>query len=476
MARPYPSTAQLPKGRLTIEEKASGIYIACYTPPAEALPPHTGSPEENTRPIFGLDNNTGMLTIYPYQVWGTRPMEAKYYTLESISIELEWHDTTFIPDEETAGEFLSYYLPAAMTEDYHYGLGFKKIYKPIIDFWEPVGIKSILISGSKPTSTNPDKKQVVIRREHLGQMVKIIDNINQRAQKAAMSVKREALADAFGQFLSNQAVDEKSKKSTGDLAAMIKKPARSASATTQEQKDAIDTVQQNSRRIMQSQPGALLKLREDIELVTLEQLVNKYEAMLGKELRESHWQKLFNENPFILHMALGVPAIKVHGQASVGGLKLSGSGNKIADFLVKNSISNNAAIVEIKTPATKLLSPKQYREGIFSPSAELSGAINQALDQVYMFQKEVNSLKANSGNYNIESYAVIGILIIGSSPTGRDEHKSFELFRGNSKNIQVITFDELLEKLKGLHAFLSAGRKTQDELAAAVNEDDDLPF
>jgi hypothetical protein len=40
-------------------------------------------------------------------------------------------------------------------------------------------------------------------------------------------------------------------------------------------------------------------------------------------------------------------------------------------------------------------------------------------------------------------------------PFGNDQRKSFELFRGNSKDVHIVTFDELLEKLKQLREFLT---------------------
>jgi len=40
-------------------------------------------------------------------------------------------------------------------------------------------------------------------------------------------------------------------------------------------------------------------------------------------------------------------------------------------------------------------------------------------------------------------------------PNDEDEQKSFEIYRRNSKNVQIITFDELLLKLKQLHGFLN---------------------
>jgi hypothetical protein len=45
--------------------------------------------------------------------------------------------------------------------------------------------------------------------------------------------------------------------------------------------------------------------------------------------------------------------------------------------------------------------------------------------------------------------------MIGTTPTDADQKKSLELFRNNLNDVLVVTFDELLEKLKHLHAFLS---------------------
>ena len=176
--------------------------------------------------------------------------------------------------------------------------------------------------------------------------------------------------------------------------------------------------------------------------------------MMGKKLKEDRWQLFFNENPFILNMAFGYPVIKVQDQASVGGRKLSGSGEKITDFLVKNSLTNNTAIFEIKTPHAALLNKTPFRDGVYTPSAELSGSINQALDQKYQFQGQIAQIKNNSRIYNIESYSVHCCLVVGTTPSGDDRLKSFELFRRNSKDVEIVTFDELLEKLRQLHDFL----------------------
>ena len=171
--------------------------------------------------------------------------------------------------------------------------------------------------------------------------------------------------------------------------------------------------------------------------------------------------EVLREEPFCFESCVWLSHHQGSGSGVLGGRKLDGSGGKITDFLVKNRMTDNVAIVEIKTPQTRLLNKGQYRGGVYVPSAALSGAVNQALDQQHQFEREILTLKGRSEVDNIQSYAVHCCLIVGQIPMNADHKKSFELFRRNSKNVEVITFDELLRKLKDLLGFLGPGRRTQ---------------
>ena len=223
-----------------------------------------------------------------------------------------------------------------------------------------------------------------------------------------------------------------------------------------EQDIVISALAKNTKSIAENRPEKLAILQMDIELVTLDALIERYEKMFESRISEGKWQVFFNENPFILSLAFGYPVIKVREQASVGGRKLSGTGEKIADFLVKNSMTNNSAIVEIKTPRAKLLNARPRRSDVYTPSGDLVGAINQALEQKYQFEKGIAQIKENSRMYDIESYSVHCCLIIGTMPSDIDRQRSFELFRRNSKDVEITTYDELLKKLKQLRDFLKS--------------------
>jgi hypothetical protein len=321
----------------------------------------------------------------------------------------------------------------------------------------PSDSTEIAITNDHATGPDPDGNRIFyISRRDFEQARRCINSIDSLAQSAARSVKETAAYNILAVRLGVPTLDPKAGRHP--YRKLFTTVAQGKEELSEEDQNAvIGALSNHAASIAEVQPEKLAKLRGDIELVTLEALTKRYEEMLGEKLVEGRWQVFFNENPFILNMAFGYPVIKVRDQASVGGRKLSGDGEKITDFLVKNSLTNNTAIFEIKTPQTAILNKTPFRDSVFTPSADLSGSINQALDQKYQFQKQIAQIKDNTRLYDIESYAVHCCLVIGKTPDGDDQKKSFELFRRNSKDVEIVTFDELLEKLKQLSVFLRVG-------------------
>ncbi|MDX5962334.1 Shedu immune nuclease family protein [Rhodococcus opacus] len=149
----------------------------------------------------------------------------------------------------------------------------------------------------------------------------------------------------------------------------------------------------------------------------------------------------------------GTPMVSFQSSASVGGVGFAGSGGKVADYLLKNPLTNNVALVEIKKPSTSLLNTKEYRGGVFGPSKDLDGAVTQVMDQAYQLMTSFAGLKLAS-RANLEAYAVSCFVVIGRTPSSDDEQKSFEMYRANSRNVKIVTYDEILEQLKLLRKFL----------------------
>ncbi|MDE3259727.1 MAG: DUF4263 domain-containing protein [Gemmatimonadota bacterium] len=406
-------------------------------------------------------NGQGFLSPYS---GATVPFDEDLIDIESLEL---------VPSTEEDVMRVLEGLPSTFIKDYDWGLGLTKKYRFIVDAVEKLSdCTEIVISNVHETGIDHQGKLFHISAKDFETARKEIDNITNTSRTAAQSVKNgkihNLLAEKIGEPKVPVTVGRSPLRKLFTAVAQGQEP-----LSDDEQAVVVREFEKNVTAIAETEPDRLAKLQHDIELVTLETLIARYEEMITKKLSEKRWQDFLNENPFILSLACGYPIIKVKDQAYVGGRKISGSGDRITDFLVKNSLTNNTAIIEIKTPQEKLLKVEN-RKGVHTPSTELSGSIMQALDQKYRFEREIAQFKENSRIYDIETYCVHCCVIIGKVPSADDQQKSFEHFRRNSKNVDVITFDELMEKLSQLREFLSSDHaETPTRYPVAER---DLPF
>ena len=452
-------------GFLIVEKLFPNLVKVYFVPPQNA---RRGLDETDERraTLLLVDGKDRCLTIYPINTLDTlrgRFLEPKYSKVESIT--LEYQEIPYLdftqPVPKTPEEVRAMLegLPSTFTKDYAYGLGLARPYYSIIDAVQSLSDCTEIVISSK-SQTGIDSRGMVfnIATEDFEELRLELNKIDQHTRNAAYSVKKVASYNILAKRLGLPT--ETAKTGRHPYRKLLTAAAEGKEPLSEDAQNAVlGVVSDHAKDIVEKQPDKLAKLRSDIELVTLENLIKRYEEMLCQKLNEERWQTFFSENQFILNLAFGYPVIKVQGQASVGGRKLSGSGDKITDFLVKNSLTNNTALVEIKRPKAELLHKRPYRNSVYTPAAELSGAINQALDQKYQFDHEFDHIKVNSKLADIESYAVHCCLIIGMTPTDDDKKKSFELFRRNSKDVEIVTFDELLEKLRQLQGFLAEDKQ-----------------
>ena len=446
---------------LSIEHDAPNLATVIYEPSADKIEQSQGHRISNQnetwkRKLLEIGGPKRFLSIYPLNTLSTHPefLQPKYKQIESITLEGFDYE---IPESLEEVENILEGLPAGFVKDFSYGLGLVKDYRFIIATIEQIPqIKHLVISMENETGVSDEF--YTLSFQDYDSLRKAINRVTAQQQSEGAKDKWILANNSLLTTLDPKNFPEKSRPYRKDTIFKLisSDPANPMTLSVADQDAAIRIVDQNKREIAQKAPQQLLQLRKDIELVTLEVLIAKYEQMLAKDVPEAGWQKLFNDHPFILNLAFGYPVIKIQDQAHVGGQTLSGTGDTITDFLVKNGISNNAALFEIKTPATPLLNKTAYRGQLYTPSSDLAGSINQMLDQKNEFQRDVARIKENSRIYNLESYAVHGVLVIGTMPEGLDQQKSFELFRGNSKDITIVTFDELLAKLKQIHEFLAS--------------------
>ena len=166
---------------------------------------------------------------------------------------------------------------------------------------------------------------------------------------------------------------------------------------------------------------------------------------------EDFWQQLFKENPYVLTQLFAVPVVFIGDKAYVGGMNVDRKDAKFVDYLYANDSSNDALLVELKTPVTKLLGSR-YRKGVYKPSAELSGAVVQTLDYRRELSASIRTLLETSDK-KIEIFNPRCVVVIGNAILELDneiKRKSFELFRTSLKDVEIVTYDELFKKAESL--------------------------
>lgn len=240
---------------------------------------------------------------------------------------------------------------------------------------------------------------------------------------------------------------------------------------SEKQREKINVVKKGISEIAINAPRELLSLHADIERVTLSGMIDKFEIMLQKNLPEPQWQIFFEDNTFVLTMLFSRPVHLLHKQFNARSPNITGSGAQIGDFLFGEK-GRSLAIIEIKKPSTDLLKGKPYRNNVYAPDYEISGAITQVLTQKSSLQNEwYKHVYQNQPLHGYHSDVIKCIVLAGKTPEDGDKVKSFNLFRNSCKDVDVITYDELLDKLKILLSHLKG--RDGDEGEDEVNS---LPF
>jgi hypothetical protein len=457
VARFLPKDFTPEKLHIELVEEYPGTVDVFYIPDRielELAGLESGEPSQYKKKIATFFGQHEIVSIFPIITLPTHIdyLKPKYSQIEEITVEVDF-DTA----PSTKAEVIDCLqrLPSGFIKDLSYGLGLMKEFKPIIlAIEEQTKHKAIWIGCEDKNNT--DSECFYLQLSDFDEMRRVCNRVTERARKVARITKKSLTYNHIASLLGNK------QKSLPTNIDDISKMLRIKISNTDKQA-AMNLVVEDNSVVEQTDTVTLTKLKNDIELVSLERLISVYEELLTTKTKEDTWQKLFNENPFILSLTFGYPAIKISDQACVGGKKLSGDGDKITDYLIRNGVTNNLALIEIKKPSSTLLNKKPYRGAVYSASTELTGSVTQVLDQCYQLQQNIATIKNNNRMYDIESYAVHCILVIGTMPIDDDEQKSLEIYRRNSKNVQIITFDELLLKVKQLHDFLSENKSKAPE-------------
>jgi hypothetical protein len=181
-------------------------------------------------------------------------------------------------------------------------------------------------------------------------------------------------------------------------------------------------------------------------------ILENFEEQIGKdEWSEAEWQKFFEQNKWIFGYGLNYQILNtLVDQPYYGGRSVEGKGDQRGDFLTKSAGDVEfTVLVEIKTPKTKLCGVK-YRNGAFPVSTEVAGAVSQLQANCRTWDRKSDDRdNRHLEAQNIKTVQSKGILVVGRlSQLNNEESDSFQLFRRNLYNPEILTFDELLNRAR----------------------------
>lgn len=208
------------------------------------------------------------------------------------------------------------------------------------------------------------------------------------------------------------------------------------------------------RELLDSNPDLATKLAYSKLQSDRYKTLNAFKEMLANsELNESDWQTFFEMNFWIFGYGLRYQVLNLlQSQPYYGGTNVTGSGGERGDFLTNTAAEvKYTCLVEIKKPSTEILLSKNYRNGAYSISAELSGAISQVQVNCATWENEGSRTMHNIEKLSsINTISPKGIVVIGMTNqlTSFDMKNTFERFRNELHNPEIITFDELFERAK----------------------------
>lgn len=380
-----------------------------------------------------------------------------------------------LPRDEDEAEELLKELPTGFGKSLKFGLTIPNEYRFILQGIHELSsnINSIRFLDSFDSANEIKGTQYRMSLETFDKMRKKIDRITERHNERSLNEKESFVSQVLRDGLDPSNYRYHPPAVRRDEIATLTQDGKVASTqlTKRDKKAVVSVVKGSMDELVKDQPSEMMRLSADIELVSLRKLIERFEEMMGKTLTESKWQAFFKDNPFVLSLAFSTPTIFLQDNVFVGGTRMTRDGGKLVDFLYKTASTGNLAIIEIKRPDNELLGITAYRDDLHAPHQKLSGAVIQVMDQRSKLHRKFDGLIVDSGYADIQASAIQCAVIVGRTPGTNVERHSFDLYRHSLTNVTVLTFDELLGKLKAIESVLGEGKRSEelDEFGVPVS-------
>ena len=411
--------------------------------------------DRDTVEMLRYDPGAKLLRIFP-KVRRGAGYDNPFSQIEELQIQgLAWDPQAHSAEGDRDGLLRVVGLPRGFDDIYAAGLGVTRRYRGLLNEIEE-RTRCTTVRFTTSGAESEDGEIFAVALERFERYRAGVDTSRRRADTAYRSVvaadRHNAVADLFG--LGRVAP----KYGRHPVIQALTEEIETGHVLSTEDRDAlVEQVSARAPTVARESAERFGRLRQDIELVSLEVLIDQFDRALAQRTSESTWQRFFTDNPFALQQLFSAPLLLLDGQVHVRGTDGKGRGSRITDFLCVNAVTRSAVTVEIKKPSTPLMEEKSYRGSataeVFPPHRELSRAVSQVHAQMESVPRDMRPTPAFG---DIDQWHVRGAVIIGRvAELGDEQRASFLRYREGLVGVTVLGYDEVGERLKSLRDMLA---------------------
>lgn len=417
---------------------------------------------ESWEEIACADKNNNKFSIYP-KFGVDKSDEDRYRKIKEIYFDLSDDEFTYLTggpfdaNVECPNSIPEGIFPKGVGKNLEYGSGVLKKYSTIINAIESdTKCKKIYISDALGVEITG--KIFRINRHIFEEHIESLDRQHRMVAQVSYKFKevssRNLVREANGEEKINSP--------------KFRSPARKAASKAFSLDMSEDEFDEIADLFVESFPvlgrrfsKRIVSFQEEIMITSLNAVIEEADSMLENSVGEKKWQQFFMDYQIVLQQVFYAPIEIIQKEAYLRPTQIDGSGAVITDFLTVNRSTRSLILVEVKTPSASIIGSDSYRgqgeSKVYPIHKNLACAISQLQGQIYSAQSHLSQM---SGGYGLEHNmrlqgAIKGALIIGKLSDYSDLQKdSFSRFRADLHSVEIITYDELIDRLKSLRDLL----------------------
>lgn len=425
--------------------------------------------------LASFDRPKNILSLFPHEGID-QGGGAAYRQLREIRIDTlacNWHPDAFVRDGLVAQRSGVFHfidaLPEGVGSGLEFGLQFPKSYRRIVNAIERNTKCKTLYIGATDFKCDGDTLMVPLSR--FRGLVETIKETQERGSRVAGRINDVAARNLVNEAL-GLPVAEPARNRLPELQKMTDAVRGKVKLDDKEAADLLTLLERDAANVSRRQPRLAMKVREDLELVALNELIDRFTAALddpSTSARERPWQDFFNNNRFALQQLFGAPVVWVDdagdGHAQVKPPRSDGVGARVVDFLLMNTVTAEGLIVEIKTPLMSLMLKNAYRgqgsSGVYGPSMDLAEATAQIQSQMQSLGERLQArLDPDDPLRKVDFAARRGALIAGRvDQLAPEQRQCFVRYRDGLSTVDILGFDEVCGRLIALRDLLTAAER-----------------